>query len=219
MPTDLTGFDYVVLALIGLLAVMGLVRGLVVEAMSLAAWVAGGVVVRLFHHPVTAWLAPRTGGEASAAAVAFLLLFFGTVILGRLLAGLLGGATRRVGLGGMDRVLGLGFGAVKGVILASILFLLVGFATSAFDPGRRPPDWLVHARATPLLRMSAKAMVGWVGEWQAPAAAVPGLPPHAAPGASDRGAPGPGASDSGGYSAADRAALDRLLEDGKGTDI
>lgn len=215
MPTDLTGFDYVVLVLIGLLALMGLVRGLVVEAMSLAAWVAGGVVVRLFHHPVTAWLSPRTGGEASAAAVAFLLLFFGTVILGRLLAGLLGGATRRVGLGGMDRVLGLGFGAVKGVILASILFLLVGFATSAFDPGRRPPDWLVHARATPLLRMSAKAMVGWVGEWQAPAAAdAMALPPHAAPGP-----PNSGASDGGGYSAADRAALDRLLEDGKGTDI
>ncbi|MFA7441178.1 MAG: CvpA family protein [Sphingomonadaceae bacterium] len=201
MPADLTGFDYIVLTLIGLLALMGFVRGLTHEALSLAAWVLGGVVTRFFHEDVTLWLAPRTGGEASAAIIAFLLLFFGTVIIGRIIAGMAGGATRRSALGAMDRVLGFGFGAVKGVILAAILFLLVQFGTGLFDPERRSPDWLLEARSAPLLQMTADVMVDWVEELQQPAVEKP----HPA---ADQG-----------YTDEDRRALDRLLESGEALEI
>lgn len=215
MPMDLTGFDYVVLTLIGLLALMGFVRGLTYEALSLCAWIAGAIVVRFFHEPATMWLAPRTGGEASGAIIAFLLLFFGTVIIGRIIAGAVGGAARRSSLGAMDRVLGLGFGAVKGVILASILFLLVQFGTGLFDSQRRMPAWLMEARVTPLLQMSASAMVGWVrdlndGMEMAPTARPRNTPPPDAP--ADTGSEH-------GYSDEDRKALDKLLDSGGGIEI
>ena len=104
MPTtpDLsafTGFDYVVLTIIALFAIGGLMRGLTQEAFSLAGWLGAAVVVRLFHEEATVWLAPRVGGEASGAIIAFLLLFFGTLILGRILATTIGGATRRSAIG------------------------------------------------------------------------------------------------------------------------
>jgi membrane protein required for colicin V production len=215
----LTGFDWVVLTLVGLLALAGLMRGFTQEALSLAGWIGAAVVVRLFHEEVTGWLAPRVGGDAPGAIVAFLLLFFGTVIAARLVAGAVGGAAKRSVLGPMDRLLGLGFGALKGVILASVLFLLTQFATGLFDPDRTPPDWLMQSRSAPLLALSASAMVGWVNELQqgsdgAPATGFelpPGHPPIDEPFGPIPGQPAP---EPPGYSREDREALDRLLDEG-----
>lgn len=236
MPTNpdlsaFTGFDYVVLALIGLLAIGGLMRGLTQEAISLAGWVAAAFVVRFFHEEVTMFLAPRVGGDASGAIIAFLLLFFGTLILARIIGSSIGGAARRSAIGPIDRVLGLGFGALKGILLASVLFLLTQFATGLFDPARTPPDWLMKSRTAPLLALSANAMVGWVQDLQesdgslAFPGSIPGLPPghpEVEPGQRGPSLGGPDLAptdEKGGYSQDDREALDRLLEKGETTDI
>lgn len=226
MPSDFTGFDYVVLTLTGIFALFGLVRGFTREAISLAGWIAGAVVVRFFHEPVTRWLAPHVGGEAAGAIVAFLLLFFGTVIVGSLIGGMAGGVTRRSGLGAIDRVLGLGFGAVKGVILSAVLFLLLQFATGLFDVDKESPDWLANARTAPLLGMTAEAMVGWVHALQEPDTkaktddgADRGANRGARPGEDARPAASKNKHEDKGYSREDREALDRLLESGKGVDI
>lgn len=216
----LTAFDWVVIALVGLLSLTGLLRGFTQEAISLAGWIGAAIVVRIFHEDVTMWLVPRAGGEASGAIIAFLLLFFGTVIAAKLLANAAGGAARRSMLGPMDRLLGLGFGGLKGVILASVLFLLTQFATGYFDPDRSPPEWLANSQSGPLLALSANAMVGWVQGFQKDAAAGDGdggagfaLPPGH-PLLEDPMA-GPVPHDPGGYTEADRQALDRLLEEGE----
>jgi len=204
-----TIFDWVVVAILLLLAFGGLMRGFTQEAVSLAGWVLAVVVVRMFHQQLTLWLAPKTGGEASAATLAFILLFFGTALLARLAASFAGGAARRSPLAAVDRVLGLGFGAVKGLILASALFLMLQFSTGLFDPDRQPPDWLRQSRSAPLLALAADAMVGWVQTFSAasaPAAALPPGHPQMRPGY-------PGRNEQG-YSRADREALDRLLQEG-----
>ena len=219
-----TGFDWVVVSLVGLLAIVGLLRGFTQEALSLAGWILGIVAVRMFHQPVTFWLAPKVGGEASGAIIAFLLLFFGTVIVARLIAGAAGGLAKRSVLGPMDRLLGLGFGALKGLILGSVMFLLAQFATGLFDPDQQLPDWLMESRTAPLLGLSADAMVGWVHELQDEKAESRGfeLPPGLVPppGALPPGHPeidpefGAPTDPEGGYSREDRRALDELLNEG-----
>lgn len=214
-----TGFDWVVLSLVGLLGVAGLVRGFTQEALSLAGWIVAIVVVRMFHQDATLWLAPRVGGDASGAIIAFLLLFFGTVLVARLIAGAAGGFAKRSVLGPMDRLLGLGFGALKGLILSSVLFLLAQFATGLFDPDQQLPDWLVESRTAPILSLSADAMVGWVRELQDEKAGgfdlpegmtlPPGVLPPGHPPLQD-----PGAEGEEGYSPQDRQALDELLDEG-----
>lgn len=227
MTDAFTGFDWVVISLVGLLGVAGLLRGFTQEALSLAGWIGAIVVVRLFHQDVTLWLAPRVGGDAAGAIVGFLLLFFGTVIAARLIAGAAGGFAKRSALGPMDRVLGLGFGAVKGVILASVLFVLAEFGTGTFDPDRQSPAWLMNSRSAPILKLAANTMVGWVRELQdekaggfglpegmtlPPGVFPPGqLPPGHPPMPED---PAAGAPDESGYSPQDRRALDQLLEEG-----
>jgi membrane protein required for colicin V production len=226
----LTGFDWIVLAVVGLLAIQGLARGFTHELISLIGWVAAVLVVRLFHENLTNWFLPKTEGAASAAIVAFVLLFFGTVLAARTGASLIGGAARMSGLGSVDRVLGLGFGGLKGLILATALFLLLQFATGFFEADREPPAWLTESRTAPLLSLAGDAMVGWAralaatDEERAAARGEdtrrglppglrlppghPSLDPYGGPG----GRLGPGGGD--GYSPEDRRALERLLEDG-----
>jgi membrane protein required for colicin V production len=144
------------------------------------------------------------------------------VIAARLVAGAAGGFAKRSVLGPMDRVLGLGFGAVKGVILASVLFVLAEFGTGTFDPDREPPAWLMNSRSAPILKLAANTMVGWVRELQDEKVGgfalpegmtlPPGvLPPGHPPLEQD---PGAGEPDESGYSPQDRRALDQLLEEG-----
>ena len=219
-----TGFDWVVVSLVGLLAIVGLLRGFTQEALSLAGWILGIVAVRMFHQQVTLWLAPKVGGEASGAIIAFLLLFFGTVIVAKLIAGAAGGFAKRSVLGPMDRLLGLGFGALKGLILGSVMFLLAQFSTGLFDPDQQLPEWLMDSKTAPLLGLSADAMVGWVHELQDEKAEnrsfelPPGLvpPPGALPPGHPELEPGFASPEEPeeGYSREDRRALDELLNEG-----
>lgn len=203
MTAQLTGFDYVVLGGIAIFALLGLMRGFVQETLNLGASVAGAVAVRFFHKIVTMWLATRTGNETIAAIAAFLLLFVGVMLAVRMAAALAGGWTRRTVLGPVDRVLGLGLGAIKGVILVSAAFLLIEFGTGILDPGHRTPEWMAKSRSAPLLAFTSDAMVGWVRDLRNPEGASVAA----------------GAEQQGGYPEQDRRALDRLLDQQEGVAV
>jgi len=159
----MTALDIIALVLLGGGAVMGAMRGFVQEALSLIAWVLAVLAVKFLHTPVTNALASPVGSGSGAAALAVVLLFGVTFLLGKLLAQSLGKRTRTSVLGLVDRVLGLGFGFLKGLILASVLFLL---ATLVMDtvrggPANRP-EWMKNARTYTLLDASSRAMADWV---------------------------------------------------------
>jgi membrane protein required for colicin V production len=89
---------------------------------------------------------------------------FGFVfIAGKLLARRIGGATKRSVIGPIDRVLGGGFGALKGLIGATLLYLA---ATLVYDTiyGRtaQRPDWIAQSRTYPLLHASGDAMLQYI---------------------------------------------------------
>lgn len=159
----MTALDIVAIVLLGGGAAFGAVRGFVQEALSLFAWVFAVLAVRFFYTPAVNLLAGFIGTPSGAAVAAVVLLFGATFLLGKLLATALGKRTRQSVLGPVDRVLGLGFGFVKGLILASLLFLL---ATLVIDtvrggPANRP-DWMRNARAYSLLNATSRAMVDYV---------------------------------------------------------
>ena len=106
-----------------------------------------------------------TGTEAGGAILALVVLF---------LAGFLARAHhRRTGSapaprprssGPIDRLLGLGFGAAKGVLAAALIFLMTNLVFDTIDPGEPSPDWLAKARTAPTLAMISKTLVDFVGE-------------------------------------------------------
>jgi membrane protein required for colicin V production len=220
MLDGLTGFDYVVLALAGLFLVAGLVRGFVSESLTLGAWLAAAIAVRLFHEPVTGWLEPITGGKASAAIVAFLLLFFGVLLAGRLLASTAGRATRSSMIGPLDRMAGGAFGLFKALVLATVIFMTVRFTTGYFDPARESPDWLTKSASAPFLDFAGSQMVNWLEE--ARDNGFPKLPEGHPPIGPFRGGPDgevPATSPEPGYSPEANRRLEELIEKGEAIEL
>lgn len=159
----LTALDIVVLLTVGLGAALGFSRGFVRETMSLAAWIAAIFAVRLLHAPVTAMLVAPVGTQSGAAVLAFALIFGIAFIAVRLAGNALGNSTRGSLLGPFDRVLGFGFGALKGLIAATLVFLLVSLAFDTINGGSAPrPKWMSDSRTYPLLRATSTAVVDFV---------------------------------------------------------
>ena len=103
---SLTALDVIVLLLVGGGLVFGFIRGFAFEVLSLFAWVAAIIALRLFHTPVTEVLRGPVG--TGAAVLAFALLFGIVFTLGKLLARRIGGATKRSVIGPVARILGGG---------------------------------------------------------------------------------------------------------------
>ena len=161
----MTALDvFVFLLLIGGAAV-GFVRGFVHEVISILAWIVGIAMLKLFHTQL--WTGLENSfhmSPAAGAVLAFALLFVPSFLLVKLLARALGGRTRRSPvLGPFDRTLGAGFGLLKGLLGATLFFLLANLATDmVYGPQADRPGWMVHSRTYPLLTSSGRAIVDWV---------------------------------------------------------
>ncbi len=161
----MSGFDIFVLVLMGGAAVLGFLRGFVQEALSLIAWVLIIVGVRMLHTPVTDRLIAPIGSEGGASVLAFASIVIVTYALGRWIAKSIGAKSRKSLLGPIDRVLGFGFGMIKGLIAATLVYLLaVMIYDTIYGAEAQRPLWLQESRTYPLLNASGKAMVEFVEE-------------------------------------------------------
>ncbi|MBT2185608.1 CvpA family protein [Sphingobium nicotianae] len=161
----MTALDIAVLLLIGGLAIRGFIAGFVTESLSLGALIAGMVAVRLFHTPATGLLTGLIGTEYGAALLAFALVFGIVFGLGKWLARSIGGRTKSSVLGMVDRLLGLGFGAVKGLLVATICYVIFSIGYDAlYGTETNRPDWMRLSRSYPLLSASGSAMSQWIAE-------------------------------------------------------
>lgn len=163
----MTGFDYIVLLIVGVAAVGGFMRGLVQEVLSLAAWFLAIFAIRALHTPATEFLAGYIGSGTSTAILAFTLLLLIPYAAMKLIAKYVGTASRRSVLGPIDRVLGLGFGIIKGFLIVVIAFSLIvlGYDTVWGAQGR--PAWITSARSYSLVDAGSRGLVEIIAERRA----------------------------------------------------
>lgn len=159
----LTALDMVVLIAVGGAAVLGFARGFVTEFLSLMAWVFVVFALKILHSPLTAMLVDPVGTAAGAATLAFAAIAGVTWFIGRLAANAIGSRTKNSILGPVDRALGFGFGALKGLLLASLGFLLVVLLFDTVGGGERGrPDWITTSRTYPLLNATSASIADFV---------------------------------------------------------
>ncbi len=161
----MTGLDIFVLVLMGGAAVLGFLRGFVQEALSLGAWILVVIGVRTLHTPLTDRLIDPVGSDSGASMLAFAAIVIVTYAVSRWIARSIGAKSRKSMLGPIDRVLGFGFGMVKGLVGATLLYLLVVLVyDSMYGAEAARPAWLSGSRTYPLLNASGNAMVDFVQE-------------------------------------------------------
>jgi membrane protein required for colicin V production len=171
----MTALDIFVFILLIGGAAIGFIRGFVHEFISLVGWLVAIAVLKLFHTQLSHGLHSSVDvTPAAASVIAFALLFIPTFVLVKLLARSLGARTRRsIIVGPFDRALGGGFGALKGLLGATLFFLLANLATDmVYGPQADRPEWMTRSRTYPLLNATGRGIVDWVearrkAGWQA----------------------------------------------------
>jgi len=95
--------------------------------------------------------------------LAFAAIVILSVAVGRRIVKSIGKKSRKSILGPVDRVLGFGFGLLKGLVIATLLFLLFSLVyNSVFGEEADRPLWMRDSRTYPLLSASGEAMSGLV---------------------------------------------------------
>ena len=163
----MTGFDIIVLLIVGVAAIGGFMRGFVQEVLSLAAWILSVLAIRYLHSDMTQMISAYTQSPTSSAILAFALLLLIPYAAMKLIAGFAGRSSRKSVLGPIDRVLGFGFGAVKGVVITVIAFslLVLGYDTIWGETGR--PVWIAEARSYQFVDAASEAMVEMIAQRRA----------------------------------------------------
>jgi membrane protein required for colicin V production len=128
--------DFAILAIIALSAIISLVRGFVKEAISLLVWILAFFIASQYYpHLAGLFTSMQDATLRNASAIA--ILFICSLILGALINFVIGKLVQSTGLSGTDRLLGLVFGVLRGVLVASALL----FFMDAFTPAARATWW------------------------------------------------------------------------------
>jgi membrane protein required for colicin V production len=150
--------DYIILAIILISAVMGLVRGLLREAIAVITWFLAIVLAWSFASSLEPVLGGILVGSPLRIWAARAIIFVGVLLLGGAVAVILGHYVRVSMFAGMDKFLGFVFGIVRGIVI-------VGAFTIAIQALRMDEDarWK-HSRLLPYASAVADALRGIVGE-------------------------------------------------------
>ena len=155
----MTATDLLLLGVIGVSTLLGLMRGFVGVVASLVAWVLAGWAA--FRFGAHAALLLAGGGDPSASQ---LFAGYGLSFLGVLLfVGIVGWGVRKlvhaVGLSGIDRIMGMLLGLVRGGFVACMLVLLMGFTGMPREPAWR------QSQVVPVLLPGAQLLRALLPPW------------------------------------------------------
>ncbi|MCA6216146.1 CvpA family protein [Ideonella sp. B7] len=162
LTNSLSPLDAVLLVLVLLSVAVGLWRGLVFEVMSLAGWVVAWWVASHGAEAAGHWVPLGEEGGALRLGGGFLLAFAVTLLAWGLASRLVKLLITATPLTVPDRVLGGGFGLLRGVLLLLVLVTVVGWTPLAGSDGWRASrvvGWtlVLHQAVEPWLPQPSQA--------------------------------------------------------------
>ena len=163
-----TALDIIVILLVGAGMVFGWLRGFVAEVLSLFAWFLAILALRTFYTPLSHALERPIGTASGASVLAFIIIFGLVFVGGKLVSRRVGTRVRNSIVGPLDRVLGAGLGALKGLIGATILFMVlnIAFSFSFLGGGGGRPEWMTNAATYGLLKSTSGTVSEFVADQQ-----------------------------------------------------
>lgn len=160
--------DAIILGILALSILIGLLRGLVAELLSLVIWVAAFVVAALFGPAVAGLFEHAISLSVARISLGYAICFIGVLLIGAIIRF----AARRLiwstGLTGLDRLLGLLFGFVRGVLLVTLAVFLMGLTSLTRE------SWWQQSALLPQFQTTA----AWLGQ-NIPASVAQHLQPQA----------------------------------------
>lgn len=146
-----TRLDYLLLGLVLLSTLLSFFQGFTRELISLGAAVWGVLSACWFYDRVAPWFVPYVKTPEIASLAAFVSIVLAFLVAGWVISATTVRLLKKAGLGWFDRLMGAGFGLVRGVLigLALVMALLV------FSPGTKAVE---GSRLAPYLVLGARAL-------------------------------------------------------------
>ncbi len=152
----MTVFDYVVLVIIGLSILLSVMRGLVQEVLALAAWVLSFWLASEYAAQGARWMPVGLPSDTMRYVAAFLAIFCAVWLFSAVVRITLNQFLKTTGLKPLDRMLGAGFGFLRGVLLVLMLVLVAGMTHLP-----QSQDWR-NAMFSPLCEDAALRVKPWL---------------------------------------------------------
>lgn len=121
----MNGFDMIIIVVLVYCIIRGVFRGFVREVASIVGLLAGFYTAYNFYGTVAPLLSGWIKDPGYAALTGFLLLFCGVFLAVTVIGILIRFIMKMALLGVLDRIIGALFGALKGVLIISLLFFLL----------------------------------------------------------------------------------------------
>ncbi|MFM2055545.1 MAG: hypothetical protein RL456_3582 [Pseudomonadota bacterium] len=168
--------DMAMLAGLGLSMLAGVLRGLVSEVMSLLGWFVAWLLAQAWGAEVAARLHLGEPGGVVARAGGLVLTFVLALMAWRLVTWALQQVIQSTPLAPLDRLLGAGFGLVRGALVLMVVVMAVGLT-----PIARQPAWQASTGVRWLSGLQAGLSPWLPGEWGPAPAPAPVPAPASAP--------------------------------------
>ncbi len=123
----LTALDWAMVVIVGFSSLMSIIRGFVREAASILAWIAAFIIAGRFY-PQAAPFFTFSQDELTRTILAILILFISTLLITGFIGTAICSLVQKAGLSSFDRLLGVAFGIVRGVLVLSAALALLQIA-------------------------------------------------------------------------------------------
>jgi len=150
--------DIAIFAIIAISVLIGVMRGFVVEVLSLAVWIAAVALAMIFGAAVAGLFEGSIALPSVRIALGYALVFIATLVAGGVCVYIVGKIVKGTGLSGTDRMLGIVFGLARGALIVVVLVVLMGLTPFPRDA------WWQESRALPSFQRLAQELVVWLPE-------------------------------------------------------
>ncbi len=147
--------DIVLVAIIGISTIVAFFRGLITEVLSLIVWIGAFWGASQFAPQLSLYLEPHVE-EPIRSLLSFCGTFLGCLFLGGMINLCITFILRRLKISAPDRFLGLIFGFVRGVFIASLIVIIV-----KVTPLQHHPLW-VEAKTPASVEGIVSLMKTWI---------------------------------------------------------
>ncbi len=151
-------FDIIVIVVVSFCLIRGLFKGLVGEVSGIIAVIAGLYGAFTYYPMVAVYAEQWIASPGIRNLLAFFLLFSLIIFFIGLISILIRKLLKLVFLGWVDRMFGLVFGAAKGVLMMSVLFIMM----TTFLP--KNSSILKESISSPYLAQVSKAMMTFISK-------------------------------------------------------
>ena len=148
--------DWVLLAVVGLSALIGAQRGLVRELLGLLTWIAAGWLSLRYSDLLGGYLTSLVELPSLRKILAFAVMFLIMVVVGSWVVRLLHGAIKQAGLGVTDGLMGSVFGCARGALVVLLAVTLAGLTPLPRDP------WWSKSQVIVQVQPVAEKLIGYL---------------------------------------------------------